>query len=171
MTKPVNVEIVSTADRDVTDAEVRGFHELIGEPEQRLWDPGDEVLDLPSVFAFFREILPERPHQAVFLAKAGDDVVGMSALFVHQDAAEKKEAKIGFGVKTGWMGKGIARRLVETALGHAGDRGLKRVVAEVFPHNLRAIRLLNAAGFTIVTPLAPNEEPVGLAVFEKQLVT
>jgi RimJ/RimL family protein N-acetyltransferase len=167
VTEPVEIEIVSTADRTVTDDEVRGFHELISEPEQRRWDPGDEALDLPAVFSFFREVLPERPHQAVFLARAEGVVVGMAALFVHKEDLENKEAKVGFGVKTGWMGRGVARELVRTALAHAEARGLERVRAEVFPHNLRAIRLLNAAGFTIVTPLAPHTDPVGLAVFEK----
>ncbi|MHC5036243.1 MAG: GNAT family N-acetyltransferase [Planctomycetota bacterium] len=169
MGNPPGISIVNSHDRAFTDAEVRGFHDLIHEPEQRLWDPADEPLDLAAVFQFFREVLPDRPHQAVFLAMSKGEVVGMSALFVHRDVDETGTAKLGFGVRSAWTGKGIGHRLVETALRHAADRGLSRVVADVFPHNLRAIRLLTRFGFTILTPEEPVHEPLTQAVFVKTL--
>ena len=160
----MDIEFVSSTERLFTEEEIRGFHAFTRDPEQRAWDPGEEELDLPGLLVFFREVLPARPHQAVFLAKAGVAVVGMSGLFVHRGGEERGEAKLGFGVLSPWQGKGIARALVERALGHAGDRGLRRVLAEILPHNLRAIRLLTAAGFRIVTPTEPD--PVPVAVFE-----
>ena len=164
------IKKVSSAERVFSDDEIRGFYDLITEPEQRLMDPGDEMLDLEGIFVFFREILPSRPNQAIFLAKEGETVTGMCALFVHTEQEETGEGKIGFGVRSAWTGRGIARTLIETALAHAKARGLGRIVAEAYPHNLRAIHLLTRAGFTIVTPDEPSPEPVTLAVFEKHIV-
>jgi RimJ/RimL family protein N-acetyltransferase len=164
-----NIHIVGSNQREFSDDEIRGFHALIIEPEQRLWDPGNEVLGLPALTSFFREILSTRPNQAVFLAKSGVEVVGMSALFVHTEMEARREAKLGFGVRTAWMRKGIATELVRASLAFARERGLRRLIAEAFPHNLRALRFLDRMGFTLVTPECPVEEPVHLAVFEKTL--
>jgi RimJ/RimL family protein N-acetyltransferase len=164
-----DIQIVGSHEREFTDEEIRGFHGLIMEREQRLWDPGDDVLDLTALTAFFREILPGRPNQTVFLAKEGAEVTGMCALFVHTEMEARREAKIGFGVRTAWMRQGIATELVRTALAFARERGLRRLIAEAFPHNLRALRFLHRLGFEIVTPLEPPEEPIPLAVFEKIL--
>ncbi|MHC4597501.1 MAG: GNAT family N-acetyltransferase [Planctomycetota bacterium] len=163
MQAPDPISIVSSSDRPFTEEEIRGFHAFTQDPEQRSWDPGEEELDLPGLLAFFRERLPARPHQAVFLAKAGHVVVGMGGLFAHRDVEDKGEAQLGFGVLTPWQGKGIARALVDRALDRARSVGLRRIFAEVLPHNLRAIGLLSAAGFEIVTPTQP--EPSAVAVF------
>jgi RimJ/RimL family protein N-acetyltransferase len=165
----MEIEYVSSKDRPFSEAEIRGFHELTRDAEQRSWDPGEEELDLPGLLVFFREILPARSHQAVFLAKAAGTIVGMSGLFVHQEDAKRGEAKLGFGVLSPWQGKGIARVLVEKALAHARERCLLRVRAEVLPHNLRAIRLLSAAGFEIVTPEEPVEMNQTVAVLALEL--
>jgi RimJ/RimL family protein N-acetyltransferase len=163
----MQIEYVSSNERLFTEEEIRGFHAFTRDPEQQSWDPGEEELDLPGLFVFFRELLPARPHQAVFLAKGEETVVGMSGLFVHREGEDEGEAKLGFGVLSPWQGRGIARALVTRALGHAKDRGLSRVLAEVLPHNLRVIRLLTAVGFEIVTPTRP--EPAAVAVFELRM--
>jgi RimJ/RimL family protein N-acetyltransferase len=163
---PPGIGIVATTDRALTGAEIAGFHALVHEPEQREWDPGGESLDLPALTAFFRDVLPARPGQAVLLAKAGERVVGMSAVFTEPG---RKRGKLGFGVSSGWQGKGIGAALVEAAVRHAERAGLPRLVAEVFPHNLRAIALLARAGFAIVTPRKPPRRPPLLARFEKHL--
>jgi ribosomal protein S18 acetylase RimI-like enzyme len=157
---------VSTADRALSDAEIAGFHAFVHEPEQREWDPGGESLDLPALTAFFRDVLPSRPGQAVFLAKAEEAVVGMSAVFTEPG---RKRAKIGFGVSAAWQGKGIGKALLSAAVRHAESAGIPRLVAEVYPHNLRAIGLLTAAGFSILAPRRPAHRPQTLARFEKRL--
>jgi len=160
------ITIAGSAERPFTAEEIAGFHGLVHEPEQREWDPGGEALDLPAMTSFFREVLPKRPGQAVFLAKAGEEVVGMSAVFTEPD---RKRGKLGFGVRTAWQGRGIGTALIAAALRHAEAAGIPRLVAEVFPHNLRAIGLLSDAGFSIVTPRRPAHRPQALARFEKRL--
>ena len=128
--------------------------------------PPGEKIRWPDLFVFFREILPRRPGQAIFLAKEGGKVVGMCGLFVHTEGEKEGEARLGFGVLMPWQGRGIARALIVKALGHGRERGLRRVLAEVLPHNLRAIGLLTSAGFSIVTPDEPVHEHQTVAVFE-----
>jgi RimJ/RimL family protein N-acetyltransferase len=170
MSLPEDIDIVSSADRAFSDDEIVGFHELTRDPDQMRWDPGEEELDLPDLFVFFREILPRRPGQAIFLAKEGGKVVGMCGLFIHTEGEKKGEARLGFGVLTPWQGRGVARALIMKALGHGRERGLRRVLAEVLPHNLRAIGLLASAGFSIVTPAEPVHEHQTVAVFELDLL-
>ncbi|MHC4777273.1 MAG: GNAT family N-acetyltransferase [Planctomycetota bacterium] len=160
------VQIVSSVEREFTDDEIAGFHEFTRDPEQMRWDPGEEELDLPDLFVFFREILPRRPGQAIFLAKEDEKVVGMSGLFVHRESEETGEAKLGFGVLGPWQGRGAARSLMEQAVDHAREQGIKKVVAEVLPHNLKAIQLLTRKGFQIVTPSEPDTDGPSVAVFE-----
>lgn len=163
----MTIAIVSTIDRPLTDEEIAGFHALVMEPDQRAWDPGGEELDLPMVITFFREILPERPGQAVFLAKSEGVVVGMAALFV---TPGHPEARVGFGVSATHQRKGIARRLLRALVAHARTVDLSGLFAEVYPHNLRAILLLQSEGFQARASTAPADGPVTLAEFEMPLL-
>ena len=93
----------------------------------------------------------------------------MAALFTEQQDLGPGDARLGFGVRASMQGQGIATRLLASALKHARASGLRRVVAEVLPHNLRAIHLLNTTGFAVVTPMRPAGEPMTHAMFEKRL--
>ena len=83
----------------------------------------------------------------IWLAKAGDEIVGSSALIKEHDGTYEL-AKM--AVATAWQGKGISKLLIETCLGKAKEEGAKKV--ELFSnHQLTAaLKLYERYGFRYV---------------------
>lgn len=77
-----------------------------------------------------------------FTAVVDDEVVG--GLFV-QDA--RGVAHVGMALADGHRGRGLGRGLLDAAIAWARDRGCHKVSLEVWPHNTRARRLYERAGF------------------------
>jgi RimJ/RimL family protein N-acetyltransferase len=80
---------------------------------------------------------------AWFIADEGGQVVG--GVFVQ---AEGGVAHLGMAIVEGHRGGGLGRALLSAAVGWARDRGCHKVSLEVWPHNARARRLYENAGFT-----------------------
>jgi RimJ/RimL family protein N-acetyltransferase len=77
-----------------------------------------------------------------FVADRDGDVVG--GVFVQ---AERGVAHLGMAITDGHRGAGLGRALLDAAVGWARARGCHKVTLEVWPHNTRARRLYEAAGF------------------------
>jgi RimJ/RimL family protein N-acetyltransferase len=81
------------------------------------------------------------------VADKADIAIGTCTLF-HFDARHR-HAEVGYALRSGLWGKGLAREAVALALGWAFDTlGLHRVEASIDPRNAASRRLLERLGFT-----------------------
>lgn len=81
-----------------------------------------------------------------FEAWSGGALIGLVAAYCNDP--EKRRAYItSVSVLKGWMGKGVAARLVEQCSAYAGGIGMRQVSLEVACDNMNAIRLYQKAGF------------------------
>lgn len=84
------------------------------------------------------------------LAFAGDDVVGMLDLWAGERPQNRHMASFGVSVAKPWRGCGIARRLIEAAVGEAKSwPDLCRIELECVTHHEGAIRLYESLGFVV----------------------
>jgi len=79
---------------------------------------------------------------AWFVADQGGHVVG--GIFVQ---AARGVAHLGMAILESHRGGGLGRSLLDAGVGWARDRGCHKVTLEVWPHNARARRLYQRAGF------------------------
>ena len=86
---------------------------------------------------------------AVFVAvdDEEDTVVGRLSLARDPHPASAHVADLGLMVASGYRGRGIGRRLLETAVDWAGTAGIRKLELHVFPWNKPAIRLYERFGF------------------------
>lgn len=89
----------------------------------------------------FREALAA-PESCWFVADEDGRVVG--GVFVEEQIGI---AHLGMAIVEGHRGAGLGRRLLDAAVGWARERGCHKVGLEVWPHNTRARRLYERAGF------------------------
>jgi RimJ/RimL family protein N-acetyltransferase len=79
---------------------------------------------------------------SVWYVASDERIVG--AIFLRDDAGL---AHLGMAIVDGYRGQGIGRRLMNTGVSWARDRGCYKVALEVWPHNERAHGLYTSAGF------------------------
>jgi RimJ/RimL family protein N-acetyltransferase len=82
------------------------------------------------------------PDAAWFVVEQGDAIVG--GVFVQ---ADRGVAHLGMSIVDGHRGAGLGRALLDAAVDWARARGCHKVTLEVWPHNVRARRLYERAGF------------------------
>jgi putative acetyltransferase len=109
----------------------------------------DNTMAIPSerVADARRRVESAGPDDHVFVAVVDGQVVGMAGL--HVGARKLRHTgDVGMMVHDQFQGRGIGRELLEMLL-HVADNflGLTRVQLEVFPDNVRAIRLYEGCGF------------------------
>jgi putative acetyltransferase len=87
------------------------------------------------------------PDAHIFVAVVDGQVVGMAGLHVGTRKL-RHTGSLGMMVHDQFQGRGIGRELLETLL-HVADNflGLTRVELEVYPDNVRAVRLYESCGF------------------------
>lgn len=71
-------------------------------------------------------------------------LIGIGQLFADPDHATAEYAVL---VANPWQGKGLGSRLTDFCLEIARRWGVKKVVTEISPSNVRTIRLLHSRGF------------------------
>ncbi len=82
------------------------------------------------------------------LAFDGGSVVGILDLAAGQRHHDRHGARIGMSVARDWRGKGVGRRLLETAIDEVRNwPGFCRIELEVVPWNAPAIALYESVGF------------------------
>jgi putative acetyltransferase len=87
------------------------------------------------------------PDDHTFVAVLDGQIVGLAGLHVGQ-GRRRLTASLGMSVHDQFQGRGIGRKLLAALLDVADNHlGLVRVELEVFPDNVRAIRLYESVGF------------------------
>ena len=86
-------------------------------------------------------------HAAVFVAEAGESIVGRLSVARDPHPASRHVADLGLMVAASHRRRGIGRALLETAAGWARGHGVSKLELHVFPHNEPAIKLYESFGF------------------------
>lgn len=141
-----------------------------------------------EVLAFLSEVFAEMGHDFDLLAKDRDladipavyqhsgggfwilreeadgPVIGTAALRrLDEECAEFKR----FYVRGAWRGRGLGKRLLETAVAHAVEQGFARIRLDTIAKSAAAIRRFEAAGFAAVGRY--NDDPHAELFFELDL--
>jgi len=86
--------------------------------------------------------------KGVHLVALGDDaIVGWCDITPASFEGMTHVGRLGMGVKEGFRGQGIGKRLLKAALSRAFSQGLERVELEVFRSNDSAVHLYEVNGF------------------------
>ena len=96
-----------------------------------------------SVPMYLEEI--DGPGRSYLVAEVADQFVGYAGIWFNGDDAQLMT----IGVLHQWQGQGIARALLAELIEQARHLGADRMLLEVAVDNARAIRLYEAAGFTV----------------------
>jgi ribosomal protein S18 acetylase RimI-like enzyme len=86
------------------------------------------------------------PH---FVVLEAGEVVGWCDIVRHERETRAHCGTLGMGLLPAQRGRGIGRRLIETAVAAAWERGFKRIELTVNEGNERALRLYRSVGFVI----------------------
>lgn len=81
---------------------------------------------------------------AIYVAEAGDEVVGFGALDFNTQQPET--ATLGVWLRSQWRRRGIGTVLAEYLLAHAREQGFRRVVGSLPENNEAALSFLSAIG-------------------------
>ena len=84
---------------------------------------------------------------AVFVAEAGDGIVGRLSVARDPHPASAHVADLGLMVAPAWRRRGIGRALLAEAVGWARESRIRKLELHVFPHNEPAIALYESVGF------------------------
>ncbi len=147
------IEIFDPRSHSLTDDDILSFHKMIHAPDQTEWD-------YEEVIQFFRGNFLPRQNNHAFWAKADGQIVGMVGINRFEASARAHCAELGFGVAEKYQRQGVGYQLVGKVIDTARAIGLKRLEAECFADNMRAIALLRKAGF--------NEEGVRVGAIQKR---
>ena len=85
---------------------------------------------------------------AQFVALDGQRVVGWADIVPARTYAIAHCGSVGMGVLSGYRGRGIGRRLLESCIAKAWSQGITRIQLEARADNSHAIRLYEHLGFT-----------------------
>jgi len=77
------------------------------------------------------------------VALAGDEVVGQ----IHVEASPHGFGDLGMVIAKDYRGRGVGSALMVAAIDAARERGLHKIILEVFPHNEAGIALYRKFGF------------------------
>jgi ribosomal protein S18 acetylase RimI-like enzyme len=105
---------------------------------------------LPAVLAAVRNAVDafRAPGHAVYVAAAGDDIVGLVTIRERNDFTGQREAYVEWlAVRAGMERRGIATKLMATVENWAADRGLSSITLETGAANHPARSLYQALGY------------------------
>ncbi len=142
---PDGIEIVAWADRPGIE---RQLYDVYVEAEPDI--PGEEHNELPSFERWLEHDmrgLSDTP-EAVFVAIAGDEVVGYAKLSLA--SADSPQAHHDLtAVKRAWRGRGIAAALKRAQIGWAKEQGFERLVTQNEERNEPIRRLNDRYGYRV----------------------
>ena len=103
----------------------------------------------PPPFESTQAFVQENVEQsyAQYVALDGEKVIGWADILPIDHPTMKHVGGLGMGVVAEYRGRGIGRKLLESAMQHAWESGLKRLELEVFADNRAAIHLYEKHGY------------------------
>ena len=147
----MGLEIFNAKQTPLSDDEVRSVVEIEQHSEVRRWltiyVDDDFEKEFQSYRRFFRS-LPKEKEVEVLVAKYDGRVAGFLALWRLEEYMEHV-ASIGISVHPDFWGKGVATRLIRSAIELARERGFKRLEVESLAENLAMRRTAEKLGFKL----------------------
>jgi RimJ/RimL family protein N-acetyltransferase len=107
------------------------------------WVGTEGGFDQDKRAAMYAESLANAAVHRFLVAVAGVDIIGSA----HAHLAPHGVADIGMAIASAWRGRGLGGRLLDALIVEARDLGAHKVSLQVWPHNVRAIRLYASRGF------------------------
>lgn len=135
------VEIVPIQENHIDDF----WHCLDAVAGERLWLGTFEGYPIESTRTFVKSMIENDNPQ--FVALDGDTVVGWIDISPSSLPVSAHVGELGMGLLKEYRGQGIGKRLMQTALDKAKQKGLLRVELEVYEHNIAGIKLYEKMGF------------------------
>ena len=83
--------------------------------------------------------------RAALVATVDDQIVGV----VRYERTSPDEAEVAFVIEDQYQGRGLGTILLDRIAQAARDRGVRRFVAEVLPHNNRMLEVFEHAGYRL----------------------
>ena len=146
------LKIFYIKDRPPTDEEIISFFHMVFAPDQNKWNFYNIPKEITNksnreFIKYFRETLKNNKNNWSFWAKEDGQIVGMVGINQFRDKNKTHCAELGFGVSKKFQRKNIGYQLVCMAIKKAKSLGFKRLEADCFANNTRAIGLLRKVGF------------------------
>ncbi|HAH43294.1 GNAT family N-acetyltransferase [Gimesia sp.] len=106
-----------------------------------------EPPSLENMEAYVRHNIEQ--NHAQYVALVEQRIVGWADLIPHARETVRHVARLGMGVLPECRGQGIGNQLLERAMAHAWEQGLKRLELEVFSTNEVALNLYRKHGYQV----------------------
>lgn len=106
-----------------------------------------EIVSVAARETWFREFTPDRRPLWVFAGAAGEPEAWLSVRSFYGRPAYHRTAELGVYTAPAARGRGLARKLLDHAIGEAPRLGLSTLLAFVFGHNAPSLALFELAGF------------------------
>lgn len=142
---PPGIDVVTWAERPGIE---RGLYAVYVEAEPDI--PGEEAADTSSFEEWLQADMrgiADRP-EAVFVALAGDEVVGYAKLALPPGSRERAFHDL-TGVRRTWRGRGIAGALKRAQIAWAKEQGYRRLVTDNEQRNEPIRRLNERHGYRV----------------------
>lgn len=147
----VSLEILDAKQTPLTDMDVASIVEIECHPKVQEW-LYDYVIsnskkELQDYQEFFKK-LPKNRQADILVAKYKGKVIGFLALW-RLGAYTKHVATIGVSVHPRYWGKGVATRLIKSAIEFARQKEIERLEVETLSENNPMRRVIEKVGFEL----------------------
>ncbi|QDT94525.1 GNAT family N-acetyltransferase [Gimesia algae] len=134
--------------RQIELEDIAGFREALTRvAAERKYLLTVEPPSLENMEAYVRHNIEQ--NHAQYVAVIEEQIVGWADLIPHVRESVSHVARLGMGVLAEHRGQGIGNRLLERAMAHAWEQGLKRLELEVFADNEVALNLYRKHGYQV----------------------
>jgi RimJ/RimL family protein N-acetyltransferase len=146
----VAIQIRQAAIEDAPRLRDLRLEALAGHPQAFTSDYGSSSKEEPTVWVERLERYAKSVDEALQIAVAGDDLVGMTGIYRDPRPKIRHAATIwGVYVKPGWRGLGIGDQLVNACLDWAREHEIIFVRLAVITPNVSAIQCYQRCGFSV----------------------
>ena len=147
----VNIDILNAKQADLTDIDVASIVEIECHPKVQEWlydyAISNSKKELRDYKRFFKK-LPKNIQADILVAKYKGKVIGFLALW-RLGAYMKHVATIGVSVHPHYWGKGVATRLIKSAIELARRNGIERLEVETLSENNPMRHVVEKVGFKL----------------------
>lgn len=127
---------------------IKGFHQCLGSvAREGRYLAFLEAPDLDSTADFIKSNIKDDVPQ--FVAASEGKIIGWCDISPLKLEGFRHCGRLGMGVLKEYRGLGIGKKLIESTIQKAREKGLERIELEVFASNIPAIKLYEQIGFTV----------------------